>query len=77
MDLELKRKQEEEKLKKRKEMNESIIRRLKAGESLQEPASLTWFPPRPLIEKDKDKIKNLYGNDVKVVGSKPNLKTVE
>ena len=77
MYLELTRKQEEDKLKKRKEMNEDIIRRLKAGETLQDRASLTWFPPRPLIEKDKDEIKNLYGSDVKVVGSKTNLKTVE
>jgi hypothetical protein len=77
MYLELTRKQEEDKLKKRKEMNEDIIRRLKAGEALQDRASLTWFPPRPLIEKDKDEIKNLYGSDVKVVGSKTNLKTVE
>lgn len=42
--------------------NEEIIQRMRNGEthSLIPPAA-TWFPPRPLIQKDKESIKKLYG----------------
>jgi len=42
--------------------NESIIARMKRGESLVTvPADATWFPPRPLIQKSKKDIEKLYG----------------
>jgi len=72
MDIDLNKEKEE---KKRKDLNENILRRLKAGEALQEPSFLTWYPPRPIIQKDKDAIKNLYG-DAKVVGEASHLKTI-
>jgi len=53
---------------KRKKINEDILKRLKAGEQLQDPANKTWFPPRPVIQKDQEHVKQLYGNDVKIVG---------
>jgi len=60
-------KKEEEK---RKKINDDILRRFKAGEQLQDPASLTWFPPRPIIEKDSKLVKKLYGENAKVINSK-------
>lgn len=53
---------------KRKKMNEDILKRLKAGENLQDSAAKTWYPPRPIIQKDPDKIKKLYGEDAKIIG---------
>jgi hypothetical protein len=45
----------------RKSRNEELIRRMKAGESLWSyDSKASWFPPRPIIEKDKDAIKRLY-----------------
>jgi hypothetical protein len=67
----------EKELKKRKDFNEDILKRLKAGEPLQDPSTLTWFPPRPIIQKDPNAIKNLYGNDAKIVGTKSHLKSVD
>ena len=59
---------EEKNKKKRKEINDSIIRRLKTGDALQDPSRLTWFPPRPIIEKDKEAVRSIYGKDAKIVG---------
>lgn len=40
-----------------KQSNDSILSRLKRGESLATvPPEATWFPPRPLIEKDLSKL---------------------
>ena len=46
---------------KRKAKNADLIARMKAGEStsLYIPQA-TWFPPRPIIEKDKDIVKKLF-----------------
>jgi hypothetical protein len=74
MDIDLKKEKEE---KKRKEINDNILQRLKAGAPLQDPSNLTWFPPRPIIQKDKDVIKNLYGDDAKIVGDTSHLKVIE
>jgi len=59
---------EEKERRKRKEFNEDIVKRLKAGEPLQEKASITYFPPRPIIQKDTELVKKLYGDDAKIVG---------
>ena len=45
----------------RKQRNEQLLRRMKAGESLWSyDSKASWFPPRPMIEKDKEAIKRLY-----------------
>lgn len=45
-----------------KKSNASILRRLQRGESLANvPPEATWFPPRPLLSKNKEDIEKLYG----------------
>jgi len=47
---------------KRKERNKNLIERMKRDEplNLYEPTS-TFFPPRPVIAKNKKDIERLYG----------------
>lgn len=45
----------------RKKHNEQLIRRMKSGEPLWSyDSKASWFPPRPMIEKDPEAIKRLY-----------------
>lgn len=46
----------------RKEVNSSLVERLKAGDPLKSPIDHvdTWWPPRPVIEKDKKEMARLY-----------------
>jgi hypothetical protein len=45
----------------RKRHNEQLIRRMKSGEPLWSyDSKASWFPPRPMIEKDPEAIKRLY-----------------
>lgn len=45
----------------RKARNEQLIRRMKSGESLWSyDSKASWFPPRPIIQKDPEAIKRLY-----------------
>jgi hypothetical protein len=45
----------------RKAHNEQLVRRMKSGEALWAyDSKASWFPPRPIIEKDRDAIKRLY-----------------
>ena len=45
-----------------KKANDSVIAKMKRGESLTIiPADATWFPPRPIIEKSKKDLERLYG----------------
>ena len=45
----------------RKSRNEQLIRRMKSGEPLWSyDSKASWFPPRPMIEKDPEAIKRLY-----------------
>jgi hypothetical protein len=47
----------------RKARNEQLIRRMKAGEPLWSyDSKASWFPPRPIIEKDQTAIKRLYND---------------
>lgn len=50
----------------RKLVNDDIIKRLRAGESLTSftPYS-SWFPPRPIIQKDPKALASLYGKETK------------
>lgn len=50
----------------RDERNADVIRRMKGGDQLSSFNSYSsWFPPRPIIEKDKDAVKSLYGTEPK------------
>jgi hypothetical protein len=46
----------------RKERNKSLVERLKAGDPLRAPIDHvdTWWPPRPIIEKDLKGMKRVY-----------------
>jgi hypothetical protein len=49
----------------RKERNADILRRMRGGEQLASFNSYaSWFPPRPIIQKDIHALQELYGNDV-------------
>lgn len=51
----------EEVEKKRKRHNEELLKRMAAGDSLKSHDSeASWFPPRPIIEKDEVALKRLY-----------------
>jgi hypothetical protein len=46
----------------RKNHNEDVIKRLRRGEPLcRVDAASTWFPPRPILSKDPEAMKRLYG----------------
>lgn len=47
----------------RKKENADLVERMKKGESLARcrPED-TWFQPRPIIKKDPDALKQLYGD---------------
>ncbi len=66
---------------KRKKHNEQLIRRMKSGEALWSyDSKASWFPPRPIIEKDPDAIKRLYqdgGNASGSVYSDPTVRHIE
>ena len=50
----------------REERNADVIRRMKGGDQLSSFNSYSsWFPPRPIIEKDKKAVKSLYGTEPK------------
>lgn len=49
----------------RKERNAELLRRMQNGEKLSSFSSLdSWYPPRPIAEKDRTAIHQLYGTDV-------------
>ena len=49
----------------RRERNAELLRRMKGGESLSSFNSFaSWYPPRPIIEKNGDAIARLYGDNV-------------
>ena len=46
---------------KRKQHNRKILKKMAKGESLSTfNSQSSWFPPRPIIKKDKTAIKKLY-----------------
>lgn len=52
----------ESRKKSRKEHNSDLIRRMRDNEPLKSfDSQASWFPPRPIIEKDKDAVTRLYG----------------
>ena len=62
----------------RKERNQEILRKMRAGESLSSfDSQASWFPERPKIEKNLEAIQKLYGSSKERAGSssakEPNL----
>ena len=59
----------------RKERNGDLIKRMKSGDQLSSfDSHASWYPPRPIIEKDPRAIAELYG---KSGNKKPtNIETV-
>lgn len=52
----------EENKEERKLRNKDLIRRLKAGEDLSTMSMQdSWFPPRPIIKKDTEKMLDMGG----------------
>jgi hypothetical protein len=52
----------------RKEHNADLIRRMRNGENLYSfDSAASWYPPRPVIAKDPEAVKSLYGKGVKVL----------
>ncbi len=48
----------------RRSHNSELLRKMRNGESLTSfDSKASWFPPRPMIEKDKDAIMRLYDVD--------------
>ncbi len=49
----------------RQERNTELLRRMVNGEKLSSFNSVdSWYPPRPIVEKDEQAINQLYGGDV-------------
>ena len=48
----------------RKERNQELVRKMRAGESLSSfDSQASWFPERPKIEKNLEALQKLYGKD--------------
>jgi len=46
----------------RRDRNSELLRRMRNGDSLTSyDSAASWFPPRPIIEKDEKALKQLYG----------------
>ena len=54
----------------RREHHRDLLRRMRNGDSLKTVESrASWFPPRPMIQKDPDAIHRLYSTDESTVGA--------
>ena len=54
----------------RRQHNSELIRRMRNGESLTSfDSKASWYPPRPIIQKDKSEMARLY--DSQEVRSRP------
>lgn len=49
----------------RKKRNKEIGEALRKGKYIQAPFNkeLSWFPPRPIIKKDKKEMERIYGKE--------------
>lgn len=48
----------------RRDRNSELLRRMRNGEQLSSFNSYaSWFPPRPIIQKDSGAIRQLYGHE--------------
>jgi len=58
----------------RQKRNAELIRKMKKGESLTSfTTDGSWFPPRPVIKKDKKLVSKLHGLEEIKDGSGPQL----
>lgn len=56
----------------RSDRNSDVVRRMRNGEQLTSfNSQSSWYPPRPIIEKDQGAIRKLYGRAAKAL--KPEL----
>ena len=56
----------------RDDRNSDVLRRMRSGEQLTSfDSQSSWYPPRPIIEKDQGAIRKLYGRAAKAL--KPEL----
>ena len=47
----------------RRDHNADLVRRMKDGEALTSfDSTSSWFPPRPIVQKDQRAIDRLYGD---------------
>ena len=47
----------------RKSHNKNILRKMKQGEALATiNTMMSWYPPRPVLKKNKHALRKLYGN---------------
>jgi hypothetical protein len=52
----------------RRDRNTELLRRMRSGEQLTSfNSNASWFPPRPIIEKDSRAIRQIYGADTRKV----------
>lgn len=52
----------------REDRNSELVRRMKNGEALQSfDSQSSWYPPRPIIQKNLDAISSLYGRAAKAL----------
>ncbi len=57
----------------RRERNAELLRRMKNGEVLTSyESAASWFPPRPIIEKDRRAIERLYGSNAQPIDTVAN-----
>lgn len=62
----------------RKRQNNDVIRRMREGDPLKSFGSLSsWYPPRPVIEKDKDALSKLYKIESKTQGKSAKITIVQ
>lgn len=60
----------------RRQHNQELIRRMRNGESLTAfDSKASWYPPRPIIEKDKVAIEKLYHDNSKFARQTPDRST--
>jgi len=60
----------------RRAHNAELIRRMMKGETLTSfDSQSSWYPPRPVIEKDQDEIAKLYKTGVKKSKKPANTQT--
>ncbi len=56
----------------RRQHNVDLIRRMRNGEPLNSiDSKASWYPPRPVIEKDRREMARLYGDSVATVTARP------
>jgi hypothetical protein len=62
----------------RHDRNSELVRRMRTGEQLTSfNSQSSWFPPRPIIEKDQGAIHKLYGKAEAALQSLPSAENMQ